>query len=155
LLANALASDYEKRKMVSLIGLSIANSTDLAVAAQMYRNPCFETFRTFFVRQNIIVGQTGVTSRLPGSTSVLPPGSTKDDLFIAVKEQMTYIGADGYYLMHNHPSGNLEASLQDMNVTKWFAENLDGFLGHIIVNEKRYALLNSKFESKCYDIADV
>ena len=155
LLANAMAADYEKKKMVSLIGLNIANSTDLAVAAQMYRNPSFETFRTFYVRQGCIVGQTGVTSRMPGSASVLPPGSAREDLIAAVKDQMAKTGADGYYMMHNHPSGNLEASFQDMEVTKVFSNNIDGFLGHIIVNEKRYAFIDPKLKIDYFDIADV
>jgi hypothetical protein len=47
---------------------------------------------------------------------------------------MQRLNADGYYLAHNHPSESAKASSKDMEITRNFAANVEGFLGHIIVS---------------------
>ena len=43
---------------------------------------------------------------------------------------------------HNHPSGIAKASKEDMEVTKNFAANVEGFLGHIIIGStNRYSII--------------
>lgn len=65
-LGNAIARDFQEQGHVSLIGQQVRNSEDLAVLAQVYRNPAFKTMRYFFMKGDVVVGQTGVSSRLPG-----------------------------------------------------------------------------------------
>jgi hypothetical protein len=70
ILAQALSSDYAARQRVSLVGLQVADRTDLSVLAQVYRDPRFETLRVFFTDdKNRIVSQMGLTSRLPASAT--------------------------------------------------------------------------------------
>lgn len=47
-LALALSRDLAARQRVSLVGQKVENSEDLAILAQAYRDPRFETFRVIF-----------------------------------------------------------------------------------------------------------
>lgn len=155
ILASALPEAYRAKKMVPLVGQKVKNTTDLAVAAQIYRNPSFETFRLFFVKDDTIVGQTGITSRMPGGSAVYPDGVDKMQYLGELNKQMNRVGATGFYLLHNHPSGNLEISDADHSVTRTFAYYVQGFLGHVVVNEKKYSFTDQYGNVEIKDIADV
>ena len=50
---------------------------------------------------------------------------------------------------HNHPSGIAKASKEDMEVTKNFAANVEGFLGHIIIGStNRYSIIEEDSEGR-------
>ena len=63
------------------------------------------------------------------------------DVRLAIKNALE-IGATGMILAHNHPSGNLNPSRQDKEITQKFIEVANTFdiiiLDHLIVSEKRY-----------------
>ena len=52
---------------------------------------------------------------------------------------MYRLGANGYYLQHNHPSGNAKASIEDIRITNKICKNIKGFRGHIIIDHGTYA----------------
>jgi hypothetical protein len=142
ILANAMSKDFKNERVSSIVGKEIKNTKDLASAVQIYRNPSFETLRYFFVKDGVIVGQTGVTSRLPGETKLFPDRHNKAEDFNFIREHMSKVGADGYYLMHNHPSGSPLPSDADLSSTGAAENNVEGFLGHVIVNEKKYVSID-------------
>ncbi|MBL0011125.1 MAG: hypothetical protein IPP22_09285 [Nitrosomonas sp.] len=43
------------------------------------------------------------------------------------------VQAEGYWLLHNHPSGGAAASRQDERLTAQLASLVPGFKGHIIM----------------------
>ncbi len=63
------------------------------------------------------------------------------DIRLAMKEAI-YVGATSIILVHNHPSGNLNPSVADRNLTKRLctaAESLDiKVLDHVIVTERSF-----------------
>lgn len=67
--------------------------------------------------------------------------STTVDLRLIYKKALE-IGATGLVLAHNHPSGNLEPSLADKQLTQRFVESAKTLdirvLDHLIVSEKGY-----------------
>lgn len=136
-LANAVAEEVTRRGTVSFIGKQVSQPSDLALMAQVFRNPRYETMRYFFVKGNTIVGQTGVSSRLPSAATLFPAGVGGSPVRW-IREQMQACGADGYYMMHNHPSGSVEASGPDMASTERLANELPGFKGHLIINHNKY-----------------
>ena len=79
----------------------------------MYRDPRFETFRIIYTKGDEVVDIEAVSSRLPSSSRVfitdIPTGIKK------MNEKMQRINADGYYLLHNHPSGSVKPSQADIN----------------------------------------
>ncbi|MDP7317257.1 MAG: JAB domain-containing protein, partial [SAR324 cluster bacterium] len=145
LLGNAIAKDFKDQGHTSLIGQRVQNSEDLAVLAQVYRNPSFETLRYFFMKGEVVVGQTGVSSRLPASSGVFPGKSTRWDYFSAgldsIRDQISQVDADGFYLLHNHPTGSPDPSFEDVQVTRRLQAALPGFRGHIIIDQNKYGVI--------------
>jgi hypothetical protein len=108
------------------------------VLAQVYRDPRFETFRVFYTdRDSKIVGEAGYTSRLAASVS-LP-----NDLLQQIHDDKARFGADGYYLLHNHPSGKSEPSQADISMTRFVDKHLPGFQGHVVIDHNEYSVIHN------------
>jgi len=132
ILGSNIPSDFREKGYTTLIGQKVESSHDLALISQVLRDPRFETFRVFFVKAGKIVGERAYTSRLPAAVSI--PG----DLVELVSADMGRTGADGYWLLHNHPAGYAKASKVDMRLTEYLASKAKGMLGHVIIDRNEY-----------------
>jgi len=146
ILALSLSDQYAERQRVSLVGQKVADHADLAVLAQVYRDPRFETLRYFFVdRNDNIIAQAGLTSRLPGS-AVGFVGEGKQFLGELVQRAI-FLGAKGVYMLHNHPSTNPNASTADIDftrsVSKFIAKMGVDPKGHVIVDTNQYTVIDA------------
>lgn len=149
----AIATEIKRTGSAALVGHSVANTRELASLAQVYRDPRYETFRVFFTKGNEIVHATGVTSRMAGETPLLPGGNDKHGEFERwLKQHMERAGADGYYLLHNHPSGEPKPSEDDIGVTQRVAKAVPGFKGHVVINSNRFSVIG---EVGNYDMHDL
>jgi hypothetical protein len=118
-----------------LVGQTINGPKDLAALAQVYRDPRFETFRVIYMAGDQIVGEAGYTSRLPAMVS-LPV-----NMETLINTDMVRFGADKFYMLHNHPSGRAQPSLQDQSLTKLIDERTSGMQGHIVIDFNEYAVM--------------
>jgi|LULO01.1.fsa_nt_gb GNAT superfamily N-acetyltransferase len=141
------------------IGQKVSGPEELALISQIVRDKRYETFRIFFTKtqgvKDKIVNYTAYTNRMPGWVNVFPGPFARDpydrESNVAGLEALTQwmykamqdSGADGYYLLHNHPSGKIKASKADINITKKIANNMPGFKGHVIINHNKYGLIDS------------
>jgi hypothetical protein len=120
---------------IDLSESSINEANDIVNICNIFRDPRYETFRVFYMKDNKIVGQEAITSKIPDAVIVF---NNKEGNPIRTYEKMNNrmqrLNADGYYLAHNHPSESAKASSKDMEITRNFAANVEGFLGHIIVS---------------------
>lgn len=142
ILANAISKDFTETGTASLVGRKVENPAELADLAEIYRNPKFETFRVFFMKGNEIVGQNAITSRLPGSVKLFESEEHEAAQYITFKKQMDNVGADGYYMLHNHPSGDPRPSREDIGITKRFSWGVSGLLGHVVINGDKFAVMD-------------
>lgn len=140
-LASGLPRDFIDQGSAQLIGRHVESLKDLAQLAQVYRDPRFETVRVFFMRGNSVVHQLGITSRLPAMATFSFGKMSFADTMKELRTQMANAKADGYYLLHNHPSGIPEASRADIAITRNFAIRLPGFKGHIIIDQDKYGVV--------------
>lgn len=61
----------------------------------------------------------------------------------SVKSQMDLRGADGIYLLHNHPSGKVDPSNEDLKLTRSFGKEFeDALKGHVVINSDKFALID-------------
>ena len=139
-------SDEEMKKYVNLRDLKITSREDLVKVCQTFRNPKYETFRIIYMRDDNIVNYETITSRLPNSCDIFRVKAKTERLkrikgYEDIAKRMYRLGANGYYLQHNHPSGNAKASINDVWVTQEIDENVKGFKGHVIVNSGTYATI--------------
>ena len=149
--ALGIAKDLEQHRATALVGTVASTPEELATIAQIYRNPKVETFRVFFTKGDEIVHATGVSSRMPGYAPMAPRGMSTEQYFQWFREQMATTGADGYYLLHNHPNGDPTPSRADLELTSALSEAVDGLRAHIIINSGKYATIET---SKRTGIAD-
>ena len=126
---------FQEQGYIDITGKEVRNIQDVADLSQIFRNPLYETFRIIYMKNNRIVGMEAITSRVAGKVRF------KFDKKVQTKMQdrMNRLGADGYYLVHNHPSGNAIASQQDIETTEKIESEMAGFRGHIIVDHGTYA----------------
>ena len=130
-----LVANFVAGKPNQLVGQVAKTPQDLAVLAQVYRDPRFETFRVAYLSGSKIVGELGYTSRLPGA--VVAP----QDLDAKIAQGMAKFGADGFYLLHNHPSGSARPSSSDLHLTTNIAAFVQGFRGHVVIDHNEYAVI--------------
>jgi hypothetical protein len=141
----------------SLIGGTVNSPEDLATLAQTLRDPRFETLRYFFTKNGEIVGHGGFSTRMAGTTAHFFDNDDYEGLVNWLKEKAAISknangeSADGFYLLHNHPSGNPTPSEGDYDVTNDIAGMLrkrggPTLHGHVIIDSNQYAFFepNSK-----------
>lgn len=145
-----ISGEIEERGQVSLIGRRVKDTQNLAELLQVYRNPIFETARGFYLKDGYIIASEAVSSRLPGiaywQTESGRPFSAH------VNEKAERLGADSFYMVHNHPTGDPKPSMQDIFTTKIQAELIKSFAGHIVLDHTKYSLIDEKGS---YEILDI
>ncbi len=136
LLGSAFAKDFKQQGVSRLLGRKVISASDLAVLAQVVRDPRFETFRVFFVKDDTIIHHTAVSSRLPGAVYLV------EDTLKHFKQTHEKVEADGYWLLHNHPTGHSKPSSADINMTTEIAKRIPGFKSHVVINTNEYSTID-------------
>lgn len=134
-------------------GFQVRDAHSLALLLQTFRNVQFETFRMVYTKGDTIAAITGVESRLPHLSFTMPEESISKG-FYNIQRRMERLGADGFYMVHNHPTGDVLPSAADTNETMRFAQNLPGFRGHIILDHTKYSVLDENGVTGIYDIPE-
>lgn len=140
-LANAIDASARETATINLIGQNVRTGDDLAVVAQVARNPKVEQLRYVLVKKGQTIGSYMVGSRLPSATAAFPYASTKEGI-AWLNGLMKETGADGYYMLHNHPSGEVDTSgKEDLDVTETVSSGVEGFKGHVVIDSNVYATI--------------
>lgn len=136
--ALSIADQFVKQGWINFRGQRIRTPDDFANIAAIYRSPQFETLRIFLTRGDDVVSHWGVTSRTLNRVTVYDEAGK----FIPeVLDRMKRTGADGYWLSHNHPSGDSTPSGKDILITKRIAGEIPGLHGHVVTNGTNYHLI--------------
>lgn len=131
----------------NLVGKTISNAEDLATAAQVLRDPRFETSRIFFLdADNKVIAHTGLSSRVPDFTGIIPDDyKTVEDYLDSVVAKANNLGATSVYTMHNHPNSRPIPSTTDLKIVRGIAELYSArgltYNGEIILNSNEYAFI--------------
>lgn len=143
--ALGITTEFVEKGYVNFRGTKLSSDSkvaaeQLATKAMILRDPRFETFRVFYTKGNEIVHQEAFTSKMVDSS---PIGNESNyfDSINRMKDVMSMVGADGYYLLHNHPSGNPKPSQSDMNVSYVIAQEVNGFRGHIVIDHNKFSYI--------------
>ena len=117
----------------------------LSKAMEIYSDKHFETARYLFVKDGLIIRHIAVSSQTPSSTVIKPDENFLYNIRTYVKETGSQI-----IFLHNHPSGYVEPSEADIELTEYlhnFFTDADGtsyFSGHIILDHGTFGLYDSK-----------
>lgn len=130
---------YRNRGNFGFIGQRINNHQDAAKLAQVYRDPRFETVHMIYTKGDEVVGHSALTNRLPAMVRFHHDVEHIERDMEAVRNHMKNLGADGYWMLHNHPSGKSTPSQADHVSTERFNKEIPGFKGHIVVDHNEYS----------------
>lgn len=146
---------------VDFVGRTFKDVNELAVAAQVFRDPRFETVRYFFVDENgTVVLNTGVSSKIPNVSALVPGADSRErtafinDTFTRAQE----LGAKTVYVLHNHPSKNITPSSADFSAMRALKNIVEQgpmkFGESIIIDHNKYTLFDPDGNFTRYDSSD-
>lgn len=141
-IAKGISEQFINEGYVDFRGRKVNGPEDVAAMMQVCRDPRFETFRIILVKGNKVVSVRNMSSRLPGMSAAFEHTDAQES-FELMKDRMRRSQADGYYLVHNHPSGQVKASSDDKMVTAMYINKVPGFKGHIILDHNKYGLIEN------------
>jgi hypothetical protein len=175
ILGSSLWKGFTERLGSELLGHKVRYAHDLAILAQILRDPRFETLRFFFVKAGQVVMHTAWSARLPGvaafgrsrrlAIAIRNARRNNVDMLIrrsefevhhalaSLRKMMDDSGADGWYLLHNHPSGKSTPSSTDVETTQSMARLLPGFKGHVVIDHGEYSTIDAEGRQSITEIA--
>jgi len=138
---NSLLQQWKKQKRIDFTNQIYEDTTTLAEMFSVYRNPLNEYFHIIYTNDNNqILAHNVMSSGIPGRTIAVDSSNPSKSMF-NLEERMKRLNATGYYLLHNHPSGNVSESNEDLRLTANYAQNVKGFIGHIILNHDQFGFI--------------
>ena len=135
------SEQFIKEHKVDFLGKRIRTWDDFVELAQVLRNPAFEQFYVYGLNaKNEIVGVSSWTSRMVNAVHV------KEDRLYRAVDQLKANGATGWFMSHNHPTGDVRASDPDINMTRRGADVVPKmkFYGHVIIDHGKYTLIRPR-----------
>ena len=129
----------------------VKGAEQIATYAMILRDPRFETFRVFYVKGDKIVANDAITTYLAGAAVAHRRSNIAAEL-ADISQKMKRYGADGFYILHNHPSGDIKPSSEDFLATSMYSNGVknsqgkiykaEGFKGSIIIDHNKYTLID-------------
>ena len=138
-----LTEPMKKRGYINLNHRLVNTKDDLVEIAEIFRSTQYETFRLIYMKENKIVGYESISSRVPNYVNVFERNKqgriNTERCVYKILSRMNRLGADSYYMVHNHISGEAKASNEDLRTTAFFIKYIKGFLSHLIINNENYS----------------
>lgn len=138
-------TEHIKTDGVDFIGKKVEGPAELASLLQTYRNPLYETCRIFYMKDKYVVAAEAISNHLPDMVNMAPDGD-RNKPYAHVNKLMKALEADGYYICHNHPSGDPTPSAQDVVTTIAYSVLCEGFLGHIVLDHTKFSYISENGE---------
>ena len=138
-----LTEPMKKRGYINLNHRLVNTKDDLVEIAEIFRSTQYETFRLIYMKENKIVGYESISSRVPNYVNIFERNKqgrvNTERCVYKILSRMNRLGADSYYMVHNHISGEAKASNEDLRTTAFFIKYINGFLGHLVINNENYS----------------
>ncbi len=143
----AVVDSFKESGYVDLVGRKIESHQDIADLWSIHRSPYIEKTHFIFLKDGKIVGSSAITMNNHNYTSLGTPERIKD-----LYEKY---GADGMYMLHNHPSGDPKPSIFDISSTHIIQKRLGNdvnIIGHVIIDHDNYTYFRPDVNADVPDI---
>jgi DNA repair protein RadC len=145
---NALAQTrIASFKSINITGLRVRNEKDAANIFSVFRDPRYEVFNRIYTDDDgKILLHEAVSVGIAGMTSAIRTESGVKEIPL-IREQLKKTGATKLWISHNHPSGDLTPSTQDIGVTKNYINSFgEQFQGHVILDHTQFSYIDKNLE---------
>lgn len=135
-----LPTGLEKAERFNYIGQIVNDLADLASLFSIWRSKKIETSHIVYMKRNKIINKETQTSKLKRQTPWFTGDAKNDtDAINEIDSRMREQGADGWYLVHNHPSGNPAWSQNDILLHDKMKKDSSGYIGGLITDTTTYS----------------
>ena len=133
-----------KIKKINIVGKTIKSPRDAALLFSAFRDPRIEINNIFYTSlDGKVLAHTAWTCGLPGINIAYPNKSVVEG-FHQINNLITNLDADKIWFSHNHPSGNPDPSVEDIHVSKYYANYFkEKFAGQIIIDHNDYSVITN------------
>jgi len=137
---------YKKQGYFVFPQEKVSSPADVAFAFQQLKNEAVERFYVVGTKDDIPVSIEPISIGNIDSAIVTP----FEPLHLLLLKK-----ADSYYLVHNHPSGTVEPSIEDVTLTRRVIEAYKKsdltFMGHVIIDDTKFGLIDKEFTGSTED----
>jgi len=135
-----IQDQIEKTGVLSVMGKELKTASQLAQLGEVFRDVRMEHLRVVATKGGNVEGIYHLTSKVSGAIYI-----EADKLMADIKELMERTGADSYWIVHNHPSGNPIPSDDDLithdKILKKAKDLPYVFKGQVIINGKSFGFM--------------
>src|SRR3990172_657742 len=135
-----IQDQIEKTGVLSVMGKELKTASQLAQLGEVFRDVRMEHLRVVATKGGNVEGIYHLTSKVSGAIYI-----EADKLMADIKELMERTGADSYWIVHNHPSGNPIPSDDDLithdKILKKAKDLPYVFKGQVIINGKSFGFI--------------
>ena len=158
LLARSMSKFFKRYQRSAIIGLTAETPQDYVDLMQIYRDPRFETFRIVYVKNGVVVGHDAYSLRLPGMAASTPKTASGQTNVEFIAEAMARNDADGFFIVHNHPTENPTPSKEDGIATaqierQYTRNDFEGqgeYLGHVVIDSGKAAFISPGISNRYF-----
>lgn len=119
-------------------GQTVKNPKEVGSALKDYRNPKQEYLHFVYTKNGQIVAHNAVTNDIANAV-----GISRREFLYDVGDRINRLGADGFYIAHNHPTGNATPSQADTLFAKEFKDYYKNkMLGSIVLDHDELSSIN-------------
>lgn len=145
-----IKDQWDSFGFVSFIGAEISSPADAVQLYSIYRNPKLEYIHYILTKDGRIVRQLSLTSGLAGSSIAAPMANIRN-LLVAIADT----DYDNLYVLHNHPSTNVDASGPDLKLAKNLRESLrDKGVIFAIMDHDQYSIVSMDGQTIKYPVPE-
>ncbi len=153
-----ISKNFRQTGTSKLVGMALSPDEpiekQLAVAAQVYRDPRIEHTRVIFIKYDAETNREMVVDEMHSSLNL--PGRTKipEDFMATATSKFESGEADRVYILHNHPAGNATLSKSDIMATESFSFAFgEKFSGSIVINHGEYSFVDTAWHMERGDVS--
>ncbi len=130
-----------KRKPAKTMGHPLRNFADLAVLTRAWRKPIYKNIRYLYVKDGVIIGYERARRRVPANA--LSPAGDPGKALKHIKERISGLGADSFFMVHNQYCVYSSPSAADRKLAAVLGK-APGLKGHIVLNPYYFCLITIK-----------
>ena len=132
-------SELSKLKRINITGKQLHSREDAAALFSLFRDPRVEIFNIIYTSETgEVLAHTAWTSGLINRAKVADKNSI-NEAFSHIRKTIEGLNAKYIWIAHNHPSGIINESSEDVAVTKLYQNEFsDNFAGHIVLDHDKF-----------------
>lgn len=143
-----LRKKLKKQTFLNLNHIQISSNEKLVELAEICNNILGTKFIIIYMKDNIIVGENIISISYPIYKHYLDVNLdariNAERSINKLAKQMKLLKANSYYIIHISNIENNSISRQNIDTTSFFANNLKGIRGHLIINANSYYWIEVK-----------